>query len=1202
MKRPTYIKVFRWALFCLCALGMGAGAQTPISNLVVTVGTTIQDGSGNNWSYVLIGAPQAQLLAGKQFDIYAKPGFPTNTGTFSLRGKIFQQTDANAINTLLNESVALGENLTALNNAFNTLLHTSANIATLPLPQAVLAGFQAAATNADTAQAIGLLAHLHPGLVLCAGQGFAEVIAGTTTYEVREANPATGQAAEVVGRVTIVPGSPTVLPAPGMPFQVTTNDPSDNLRIRLRWGTSDDFRRVSLLSFGFDVWRIPLAAAVAAGYTVAPPSPTQLEADPNFTQANTAPVMATKDFSINSGPGGANDPADTTTYFFSDKKGYTGITNLMTNIYGIVLQISPPPFNDGDQFYYFITARDVLGRDGLVSPGGLAEAFRRIPPQPPTGVQVQNVFQVLNSGSAAVNEQFLTVNWQQNVNANDLVTEYWVYRWPNTAMALTNDAAPTSNRIAIVPQLANSGTNACQDTGAGAPLTPGLTNYWYTVRAVSQTACGPLLSPNSMPAWGVLRQRVGPGAANGQLLGSCGSPVVMFENFTSITNTGPPDTTNWDYVFACQRLDPGTAWAEFIVTDQHGNTLTFGPIYFPPGGDTVDMDYSPSISGTNDVANVACVVGTTYGMTSAPASVALTTAPASNVQLETVFVAGQVMLTSLSSTNSLLAAVGGPGPCFPALDVKAYPDGTVRMRFDYAGSSPLMIEAGNGAWTDVAVATRDPNGYYSVYYPACLLGPLPDFRGCEINLPSEGDCPQHVSCGADGGPINPVQITFTLMPDTYEFRLYRTVNNGPLTMIAQGPATYDPLDPYATIVRDDDAMPPSAALLCYYVQLLDQHGNGGPMSFLGCKEAKPAQLPRPVLSQPQAIGDISNPQLMMNWFCPTSGVYRFEVLVQRADHPGGGMPLGLTSGNFTPLSTYNTATSYKGLQSNPQAVSQFDAALLTPPAGPYFGPGPRFQLPASLLTNVPYNIAIAAMDDQGNTGEPSMVMKFTWKPTNSFTRVPWPARPLPPVNAFDDIAPAPPAIQPRVAAVLLYDMTPALDGNYPVGIRIGDLTPIGYPPENIGTTNFFTYEIPKPPPDLYAPLSPQIDPNTMIFRRLSQNPQRQGELLLPIVVYRQQVANLVFPKVSDTLTQVTPLIERLPYGTVLVSNAYYNVTIYDRLIAGGTEDSDRGRGNYLYVRDQQPVMLGASYQYFVARMNAQHEIAEIIPAGTVTIP
>jgi hypothetical protein len=98
-------------------------AQAPLSNLVFTVGTTIQDSGGHNWSYVLIGTPQPPLLAGKHFAIFGKPGFPTNAGTFTLRGTIFQQSDPNAINALLNESIALGENLTSLSNALNTLLY-----------------------------------------------------------------------------------------------------------------------------------------------------------------------------------------------------------------------------------------------------------------------------------------------------------------------------------------------------------------------------------------------------------------------------------------------------------------------------------------------------------------------------------------------------------------------------------------------------------------------------------------------------------------------------------------------------------------------------------------------------------------------------------------------------------------------------------------------------------------------------------------------------------------------------------------------------------------------------------------------------------------------------------------------------------------------------------------------------------------------
>ena len=76
--------------------GLPVAGQTPLSNLVFTVGTTIQDSGTHNWAYVLIGAPQPQLLAGKHFAIFSKPGFPTNAGTFTLRGTIFQQSDPTA--------------------------------------------------------------------------------------------------------------------------------------------------------------------------------------------------------------------------------------------------------------------------------------------------------------------------------------------------------------------------------------------------------------------------------------------------------------------------------------------------------------------------------------------------------------------------------------------------------------------------------------------------------------------------------------------------------------------------------------------------------------------------------------------------------------------------------------------------------------------------------------------------------------------------------------------------------------------------------------------------------------------------------------------------------------------------------------------------------------------------------------------------
>ena len=310
------------------------------------------------------------MLAGKRFAIFGTPGFPTNAAAFTLRGNVFQQTDATAVNNLLNQSVVLNEDPNSLDAALSTLLHKIPGATNLPLAQKVLTTFSLAGSDPVMAQSVLLLAQMHPGLKLCAGQAFSEPITTTTTCEVRDVNLATGVAGDVLGRVTITPGVPVMLSAPGFPFQVVTNAPSDDRRIRLRWGTPDALRRLGLLQYGFNVWRIPTSAALAGGFNVTPPMPAQLATNQDFLRMNNAPVMITKDYAPLAGPGGPDDATDRITYFFADDNGR--------------LHLNGQPFLDGTNFYYFITARDLLGRDGLVSPGGLATACRQLPPLAPT--------------------------------------------------------------------------------------------------------------------------------------------------------------------------------------------------------------------------------------------------------------------------------------------------------------------------------------------------------------------------------------------------------------------------------------------------------------------------------------------------------------------------------------------------------------------------------------------------------------------------------------------------------------------------------------------------------------------------------------------------------------------------------------------------------------------------------------------------
>src|ERR1019366_842237 len=100
------------------------------------------------------------------------------------------------------------------------------------------------------------------------------------------------------------------------------------------------------------------------------------------------------------------------------------------------------------------------------------------------------------------------------------------------------------------------------------------------------------------------------------------------------------------------------------------------------------------------------------------------------------------------------------------------------------------------------------------------------------------------------------------------------------------------------------------------------------------------------------------------------------------------------------------------------------------------------------------------------------------------------------------------------AAVLLRNPNLQLDSLYPVGIRIGSFSTIFPAPQAIGTGNLITYQVAATFGAVFIP--PPADPHTLIFRRQSQDPTHKGDLLLPIVVYRQQVPNTNFADRKST--------------------------------------------------------------------------------------
>ncbi|MDB6032756.1 MAG: hypothetical protein JWM16_3094 [Verrucomicrobiales bacterium] len=1165
-------------LFLLAAVTVSttALAQTPINDLIFTVGTTVRDQSSQDWSYVLVGAVDPALLRGKRFAVYAKAGDPSSAAAFTRRADLFQQVDSAAVNSLLNQSVSLGQNLSSLSQTLDGALRRISGVTNQPLPQKVLTLFRVAATNQQTATMLRLLALNNPGIKLSLGHAFTEVVAVVTTYEVREANPITGVPGDVLGRVTITPGTPVVLPAPGAPFQLVTNQPSDHLTIRLRWGTPDALRRLSLLSYGFNVWRMPRALAESGGFNLTPPTVAQLHSNPNFHLANEAPTTATKDFSAGSGPGAADDPADRTTYFFSDNNHRS--------------RPGAQAFADGEEFYYFVTARDILGRDGFVSPGRLARACRRNPPIAPAYPSIRDEPKITQlGGGLTTNEQRFRLTWTQNTNASQLVTHYWIYRWPNPTMTFTNDSVPLSNRVGVVVHVPGTNQNTFLDDFAGSPKTPGLSNYWYTIRAVSVAACDPLLSPHSPPVSGVLRQREGPPATVGTVVGSCGTAAVLLTNLITETLSNY-ETGRLSFRFVCDRRDPGIAWVRFDVTNQYYSTQSFGPIYFAAGNDHIEFDYMPR-SDVVYLPDVACVVGTAYGSISRPANYHFATNPPDSQRQNLRFYAGQVLLTAVSSTDPLLNAVnlgyGNGTYCVPAINPTPDASGTVTMQFNFPSNPPVLIQvSSNGiVWSDAGISTPDSSGNYAILYPACLFGPLPSIRGCVVNLPNDADCQQHVARSEDTGSVAPIHVHFRLTPRTREYRLYRQVNDGALTLLSQGAARFDPAKPSFELVRTDDAMPVSPARLCYYVQLLDEHGNPSPMALIGCKEVKPPQLPTPVLAEPAGAGTVATPQMSLNWFCPTAGVYRFSILVHRLDDPDATKPIDLTG--FKVVKGENIAVGSLFAQANFRELVHFSESRLTVPIGSGFGPGPQFTMTVNVSANVPYRISVRAVDAQGASGPISAAWDFTWHPPVPPDIVQWPFRSLPAVAAF----------HPAIQASLMSNYTDqafqnlAFSQDYPVGVRIG-IVPNWDGPPFLEYTNRHVQLTGNSASDF-----PVLDPNRYLFRRNGLG----TDVILPAALYRQQVTNVNFPRVSGKVTQVSPLLEKLALRRY---NLGYEVV--DNLVGHAPRlevvPTDEGYGYGIYLFDTQPVITGAAYQYYLVRFKPNHEVDQIVPAGTVTIP
>ncbi|MBL9170647.1 MAG: hypothetical protein JNN07_23145 [Verrucomicrobiales bacterium] len=1087
MNRITHLsgRLTRCVRTAVCRLALLAGILSQGSNLraqealgpfVSTIGTSVREaGSGRDWAYLLWTANSPALLHGRSHAVYAKTGDASAATAFTRIAIVSLQTESVTLTPLLARAAAIGDDTNVLGADIDALFGKFVSSG-LPLTEKLSAVVRGGLIDQKHYGRLLLLARTHPSVAMALGFGHATLIEpGVTTFEIREFDQGTATEGAVIGRVTVTAGAPVVLPAPGSPVAMPNTDARGHLNAQLRWGVPDSLRRLSLLQHGYNVWRVREDFAESRGWHLNPPAPNALNTSVGQTTAvrrvNRLPLLTSRTFTPAEAANVLPPNGDTNTIFVVDDND-RGRPNSVTTL----------DFTNGARFYYFVTARDVLGRDGAVSRGTQVQICDQLPPNALSNVDVLNDF----TWQVTSNRHQLRVVWPQASNLpsdEERIRAYWVYRWTNVTELRLNQGNPTNNLIAVVPHIPGVATNSYRDSSPGAPSPKDRgETFWYTVRAEDSGACRGNLSPHSAPAFGIIRDRTGPAAPSGTVTTAC---LVPTADFLIRTTNGNPNASVGDASF------------QFTIGGVRGHQrvewMELSAEVRPVGSSTVSARY------TSD--RLFFGPGTAGSFLAYPFDVP----------------------ESLAGQNLFITAVAGFG------------DGT----------------SGSGSAFQVLALDLIRGDRRVVFTFAARVEALAKNRPCN----------EHFPVGPDGTLV-PVEIDVQPTPGSRELRVYRRIDDGPLELICSRELTN-----LSSLQCLDDTFPHGGGRVCYFATTLDEHGNGSPMTRLGCRysfESSPP--PRPQLSPITPLEPEEAPQMLLSWFCPSVNVDRFEVSIGaigqeiRKDCAPGFLDL------IPPpaLPEFHSVNPEVAASSGLDSLALKFRRFLTPQPGGAFGSGDRFVIPVDVEAGRHYIVKVKSVMRSGARSEESNQEWFIWRaPQTVQPLVPWPARPLPPLgNSF------------RFSFDASW-MLPCGETNGPSNIVVR-ISPLGNAVSLI-----------ECPPTLDS----AGDPNALVPTN------SDGESLFPVMLFRRQVPNDDFPSVSGDSVQVTPLMESIAWGL----NGGRSV-LYDPYVLVERGARALGGGG-LYLRDTQPIIRGARYRYSLVRFNKLGEMAEVIGvANEVEVP
>ena len=586
-------------------------AQTGLAKSLTVAGVTTTAGS-DTYAWIALQPTDPALIAGKQIAVYRKPGNAAAANPYERVAVVQAEGDIRTIGSLIARAGSLGENLVELRSVLAELLQDAAPAASITTAEMMSTLVCSAVGHDDKMKRLMLLARQRPAVALCAGFAHAEKLTGVgpLTFELRDFDSVRLTDLGVLGRLTLDPSAPLVLPAPGAPVELPDTSAKGNLNATLRWATPNNLRDLAPLHYGFDVYRVTKAAALAHGWQTTPPATTALLAtEPAARKVNTLAILTPVTLTAAQ----AADLSNTTVYLDDDNNRF---------------RTAGAPFHDNDQFYYFVVARDLLGHGGVPSPGTLVTQHDRLPPSAPRKVQVRN----LASYNGTSHAQHFVIEWQPPIlEAGETISAYYVYRWRTVdeipAKCRHLDPVfgkPDHNLIAVLPatqlNFIDRGITAppaWAELDYGVPTWPtdnGKT-FFYTIRAADSSVSANL-SGNSSAVWGVLRDRQGPAGATGNILVNCFRPQLVYANTTQIPENGLTADQGHLALVCVSPLAKGLAWAEWKYEPTAATAVLLGHTAFARTGGTLVATLRRTLIDFNGKGTFYCRVSTPGGAVS----------------------------------------------------------------------------------------------------------------------------------------------------------------------------------------------------------------------------------------------------------------------------------------------------------------------------------------------------------------------------------------------------------------------------------------------------------------------------------------------------------------------------------------------------------------------------------------------------------